>query len=99
MDNTSQKIDTATQTAKQSQEIFVDLQSKVLETSRLMETITSNALEQESGTNQISVEVNNMENATTQNAALAENSNEISKSLVDKARSLEESIKFFNIIK
>ena len=99
VDNTSQKIDTATQTAKQSQEIFVDLQSKVLETSRLMETITSNALEQESGTNQISVEVNNMENATTQNAALAENSNEISKSLVDKARSLEESIKFFNIIK
>ena len=64
-----------------------------------METITSNALEQESGTNQISIEVNNMESATAQNAALAENSNEISKSLVEKARSLEESIKFFKIIK
>ena len=99
VDNTSQKIDTATQTAKQSQEIFVDLQSKVLETSRLMDTITSNALEQESGTNQISIEVNNMESATTQNAALAENSSEISKGLVDKARSLEESIKFFKIVK
>ena len=97
VDNTSQKIDTATQTAKQSQEIFVDLQNKVFDTSKLMETITSNALEQESGTNQISVEVNNMESATTQNAALAENSNEISKSLVEKAEFLERSIEFFKI--
>ena len=97
VDNTSQKIDTATQTAKQSQEIFVDLQNKVSDTSKLMETITSNALEQESGTNQISVEVNNMESATTQNAALAENSNEISKSLVEKAEFLERSIEFFKI--
>ncbi|WP_152659142.1 methyl-accepting chemotaxis protein, partial [Brachyspira hyodysenteriae] len=89
VDNTSQKIDTATQTAKQSQEIFVDLQNKVSDTSKLMETITSNALEQESGTNQISIEVNNMETATTQNAALAENSNEISRNLVEKAEFLE----------
>ncbi|KLI17776.1 chemotaxis protein, partial [Brachyspira hyodysenteriae] len=91
VDNTSQKIDTATQTAKQSQEIFVDLQNKVSDTSKLMETITSNALEQESGTNQISIEVNNMETATTQNAALAENSNEISRNLVEKAEFLERS--------
>ncbi|KLI14431.1 methyl-accepting chemotaxis protein [Brachyspira hyodysenteriae] len=97
VDNTSQKIDTATQTAKQSQEIFVDLQNKVSDTSKLMETITSNALEQESGTNQISIEVNNMETATTQNAALAENSNEISRNLVEKAEFLERSIEFFKI--
>ena len=97
VDNTSQKIDVATKTAKQSQEIFVDLQNKVSETSRLMEDISSNALEQESGTNQISVEVTNMESATTQNAALAETSSEISKSLVEKARFLETSIEFFKI--
>ena len=97
VDNTSKKIDTATQTAKQSQEIFVDLQNKLSDTSKLMETITSNALEQESGTNQISIEVNNMESVTTQNAALAENSNEMSKTLVDKAKFLEDSIKFFKI--
>ncbi|MBT8720785.1 methyl-accepting chemotaxis protein [Brachyspira hyodysenteriae] len=97
VDNTSQKIDTATQTAKQSQEIFVDLQNKVSDTSKLMETITSNALEQESGTNQISIEVNNMETAITQNAALAENSNEISRNLVEKAEFLERSIEFFKI--
>ena len=97
VDNTSQKINIATQTAKQSQEIFVDLQNKVSDTSKLMETITSNALEQESGTNQISIEVNNMESATTQNAALAENSSEISKSLVEKSEFLERSIEFFKI--
>ena len=97
VDNTSQKIDIATQTAKQSQEIFVDLQSKVMETSKLMESITENALEQESGTNQISLEVNNMGNATTQNAELAQNSNDISKSLVEKAKFLESSIEFFKI--
>ena len=38
-----------------------------------------------------------MESATTQNAALAENSNEISKSLVEKAEFLERSIEFFKI--
>ena len=97
VDNTSQKIDVATKTAKQSQEIFVDLQNKVSETSKLMEDITANALEQESGTNQISNEVNSMESATTQNAALAENSSEISKSLVEKAKFLESSIEFFKI--
>ncbi|OEJ14147.1 chemotaxis protein [Brachyspira hampsonii] len=97
VDSTSSKIDIATQTAKQSQDIFSKLQSKVLETSKLMEDITSNTLEQQSGTNQISTEVNNMETATTQNAALAENSSEISKSLVEKANFLEKSIEFFKI--
>ncbi|MBW5395563.1 methyl-accepting chemotaxis protein, partial [Brachyspira hampsonii] len=97
VDSTSSKIDIATNTAKQSQDIFAKLQNKVLETSKLMEDITSNALQQQSGTNQISTEINNMETVTTQNATLAENSNEISKSLVEKARFLENSIEFFKI--
>lgn len=97
VDNTTQKVAIATETAKESQKIFVDLQKKVTETSELMEAITSNTLEQESGTNQISVEVNNMESATVQNASLAESSYEVSKSLLEKAKFLEKSIEFFKI--
>ena len=97
VDNTTQKVAVATETAKESQKIFIDLQKKVTETSELMETITSNTLEQESGTNQISVEVNNMESATAQNASLAESSYEVSKSLLEKAKFLEKSIEFFKI--
>ncbi len=97
VDNTAEKIDTATNTARESQEIFVQLQDKVSGTSDLMQSITSTSLEQETGVSQISIAINTIESATTQNAALAEESSELSKRLFDKAKFLEESIKFFNI--
>lgn len=97
VDNTAEKIDTATNTARESQEIFVQLQDKVSGTSDLMQSITSTSLEQETGVSQISIAINNIESSTTQNAALAQESSELSKKLFDKAKFLEESIKFFNI--
>ena len=97
VDNTAEKIDTATNTARESQEIFIQLQDKVSGTSDLMQSITSTSLEQEAGVSQISIAINTIESATTQNAALAEESSELSKRLFDKAKFLEESIKFFNI--
>ncbi|WP_300369401.1 methyl-accepting chemotaxis protein [Brachyspira sp.] len=97
VDNTAEKIDTATKTAKESQEIFIKLQEKVSGTSDLMQSITSTSLEQEAGVSQISISINTIESATTQNASLAEESSELSKKLFDKAKFLEESIKFFNI--
>ncbi|WP_041177204.1 methyl-accepting chemotaxis protein [Brachyspira intermedia] len=97
VDNTAEKIDTATNTARESQEIFIQLQDKVSGTSDLMQSITSTSLEQEAGVSQISIAINSIESATTQNAALAEESSELSKRLFDKAKFLEESIKFFNI--
>ena len=97
VDNTAEKIDTAAKTARESQEIFVQLQDKVSGTSDLMQSITSTSLEQETGVSQISIAINTIESATTQNAALAEESSELSKRLFDKAKFLEESIKFFNI--
>ncbi|PTY41176.1 methyl-accepting chemotaxis protein [Brachyspira hampsonii] len=97
VDNTAEKIDTATNTARESQEIFVQLQEKVSGTSDLMQNISSTALEQETGVSQISIAINSIESSTTQNAALAEESSELSKKLFDKAKFLEESIKFFHI--
>ena len=97
VDNTAEKIDTATNTARESQEIFIQLQDKVSGTSNLMQSITTTSLEQEAGVSQISIAINTIESATTQNAALAEESSELSKRLFDKAKFLEESIKFFNI--
>ena len=97
VDNTAEKIDTATNTARESQELFVQLQQKVSGTSELMESITTTSLEQEAGVSQISIAINNIEGDTTKNAALAEESSELSKKLFDKAKFLEESIKFFNI--
>ena len=64
-----------------------------------MQNISTTSLEQEAGVSQISIAINNIESATTQNASLAEESSELSKKLFDKAKFLEESIKFFNISK
>ena len=99
VDNTAEKIDTATKTARESEELFVQLQEKVSGTSQLMQNISTTSLEQEAGVSQISIAINNIESATTQNASLAEESSELSKKLFDKAKFLEESIKFFNISK
>ena len=99
VDNTAEKIDTAAKTARESQELFIQLQEKVSNTSTLMESISTTALEQETGVSQISISINNIEGTTKKNASLAEESSELSKSLFDKAKFLEESIKFFNISK
>ena len=97
VDNTAEKINNATQTARKSQEIFVELQNKVKETSALMEDITSTALEQQSGVNQISTAINSMETITTQNAHLAGDSSNLSQSLLSRAKKLGDSISFFKL--
>ncbi len=97
VDNTAQQIDNATQTARKSQELFEELQNKVRETSNLMESISHTALEQQSGVNQISTAINSMESATTQNAALAVDSNNLSKNLFGRAEKLQQSISFFKL--
>ncbi|MEI0559766.1 methyl-accepting chemotaxis protein [Brachyspira intermedia] len=97
VDNTAQQIDNATQTARKSQELFEELQNKVRETSNLMESISNTALEQQSGVNQISTAINSMESATTQNAALAVDSNNLSKNLFGRAEKLQQSISFFKL--
>ena len=97
VDNTSEQIHNATQTARKSQELFEILQSKVRDTSQLMENISSTALEQQSGVNQISVAITSMEGVTTQNASLAVKSSDLSRNLLDRAKKLEESISFFKL--
>ncbi|WP_028329168.1 methyl-accepting chemotaxis protein [Brachyspira alvinipulli] len=97
VDNTAEKINNATKTARKSQEIFIELQSKVKETSELMENITTTALEQQSGVNQISTAINSMETITTQNAHLAGDSSNLSQNLLARAKKLEESISFFKL--
>ena len=97
VDNTSEQIHNATQTARKSQELFEILQNKVRDTSQLMENISSTALEQQSGVNQISVAITSMEGVTTQNASLAVKSSDLSRNLLDRAKKLEESISFFKL--
>ena len=97
VDNTAQQIDNATQTARKSQELFEELQNKVRETSNLMESISHTALEQQSGVNQISTAINSMESATTQNASLAVDSNNLSKNLFGRVEKLQQSISFFKL--
>ena len=97
VDNTAQQIDNATQTARKSQELFEELQNKVRETSNLMESISHTALEQQAGVNQISTAINSMESATTQNASLAVDSNNLSKNLFGRVEKLQQSISFFKL--
>ena len=97
VDNTADKINNATKTARKSQEIFVELQSKVKETSELMESIATTALEQQSGVNQISTAIGSMETITTQNAHLAGDSSNLSQNLLSRAKKLGDSISFFKL--
>ena len=53
VDNAYDKINKATETARQSQEIFKDLKAKIDETANIMKGISSAAVEQQSGVEQL----------------------------------------------
>ncbi|WP_300377869.1 methyl-accepting chemotaxis protein [Brachyspira sp.] len=69
VDNAYEQINKATDTARSSQEIFYDVRKKIDETSRIMKDISSTAVEQNAGVEQVNKAVADMDNLTQQNAA------------------------------
>ena len=95
VDNAYKKINKATETAHQSQEIFVELRGKIDETANIMKGISSAAIEQQAGVEQVNKAVSEMDGATQLNNALVNDAETASKDLVVQAHSLQEAMSFF----
>ena len=97
VDNAYDKINKATETAHHSQEIFADLRSKIDETANIMKGISSAAVEQQAGVEQVNRAVSEMDGATQMNNALVSDAENASKDLVVQANSLQEAMSFFKL--
>ena len=97
VENAYDKINKATETAHHSQEIFADLRAKIDETANIMRGISSAAVEQQSGVEQVNRAVSEMDGATQMNNALVNDAENASKDLVAQANSLQQAMKFFKL--
>ncbi|MEI0487890.1 methyl-accepting chemotaxis protein [Brachyspira pulli] len=97
VDNAYDKIIKATESARESQEIFKDIQDKIDVTSKLMDDISTTALEQQSGVQQVNKAITDMDAVTQQNAVLVEHTSASSASLLNQAEELVNAMSFFKI--
>ncbi|MEI0603586.1 methyl-accepting chemotaxis protein [Brachyspira alvinipulli] len=97
VDNTNEKINKATDTARQSQDIFIDIQQKIEDTARIMQDISATAMEQQVGVDQVNRAVAEMDTVTQHNASLVQESTETSESLLSQAHLLQEAVSFFKL--
>ncbi|WP_416487349.1 methyl-accepting chemotaxis protein [Brachyspira hyodysenteriae] len=97
VDSAYQKIIKATESARESQEIFKDIQDKIDVTSKIMDDISTTALEQQTGVQQVNKAITDMDVVTQQNAALVEHTSASSSSLLDQAEELVNAMSFFKV--
>ncbi|WP_028328716.1 methyl-accepting chemotaxis protein [Brachyspira alvinipulli] len=97
VDNAYDKINKATESARESQEIFDDLQVKIENTARIMQDISSTAVEQQAGVDQVNKAVADMDTVTQQNAALVEEASASSTALLNQAVELVNAMSFFKV--
>ncbi len=97
IDNVYTKIDKATETAHQSQEIFADIKVKIDETANIMQGISSAAVEQQTGVEQVNRAVSEMDMATQKNSALVNEAESASRDLVSQANTLKSVMSFFKL--
>lgn len=93
--NVDEKIKLATSSARKSQDIFLDIQSKIEDTAKIMQEISSTAVEQQTGVSEINRAVSEMDITTQKNAALVEESTASSEALLSQARELVSVVSFF----
>ena len=92
-----EKTATATETARESKEIFQNLKSQIEETAKIMQDLSSTAVEQQSGVDQVNIAIAQMDMATQQNAALVEESTAASETLFSQAKELLDAMQFFKL--
>ena len=97
VDNAYEKINKATESARESQEIFNTLQDKIENTAKIMQDISSTAVEQHKGVEQVNRAVTDMDTVTQQNAALVEQASASSTSLLNQAVELVDAMSFFKV--
>ncbi|KLI19091.1 methyl-accepting chemotaxis protein [Brachyspira hyodysenteriae] len=97
VDNAYEKINKATESARVSQDIFSELQGKIENTAKIMQDISSTAVEQYEAVEQVNRAVTDMDTVTQQNAALVEQASASSTSLLNQAEELVNAMSFFKV--
>ncbi|MEI0517995.1 methyl-accepting chemotaxis protein [Brachyspira murdochii] len=97
VDNTNEKINKATETARQSQDIFMDIKEKIDNTAKIMQDISATAMEQQVGVDQVNKAVAEMDTVTQHNASLVQESTYTSESLLEQAHALKDTVSFFKL--
>ena len=97
IEDSNKKIKTATETARRSLEIFQSIEEKISNTSKIMQDISSMAVEQQQGVYQVNTAITQMDSATQQNAALVQQSSAASQALMYQARELVTLMEFFKV--
>ncbi|MEI0557198.1 methyl-accepting chemotaxis protein [Brachyspira intermedia] len=95
--DSDEKIRVATEAARKSQEIFVDIKDKIENTANIMRDISTTAVEQQSGVDQVNQAVLKMDASTQENASLVEQSKEASITLSSEAQKLIDVVSYFKL--
>lgn len=99
IENIYEKINKSAETARESQTIFNDIQSKIEDTAKIMQEISTTAVEQETGVNQVNIAISRIDGLTQQNVALVDETSAYSRELLEYSKSLQELMKFFKFEK
>ena len=95
IDESVDKINTATNSVRESHQIFEELKDKIINSANLISEISHTIQEQFIGIEQVNKAVSQMDNVTQQNAVLASETTNLSNELFDKSKELNEQISFF----
>ncbi|MBW5395811.1 methyl-accepting chemotaxis protein, partial [Brachyspira hampsonii] len=95
--DSEEKIAAATETARESKEIFQNLRTQIEETAKIMQDLSSTAMEQQAGVDQVNIAITQMDMTTQQNAALVEESTAASEALFSQAEELVTAMEFFKL--
>ncbi|MDA0034552.1 methyl-accepting chemotaxis protein [Brachyspira hyodysenteriae] len=97
IENVYDKIDKATGTARESQEIFIEIQNKIDDASKIMEGISNSAIEQQNGIDQVKIAIAEMDSTTQKNAALVEEETASAELLFAQSKELMDAIHLFKL--
>ncbi|WP_297277835.1 methyl-accepting chemotaxis protein [uncultured Brachyspira sp.] len=97
IEDSNKKIKTAAETARKSLEIFRLIEEKITNTSKIMQDISSMAVEQQQGVYQVNTAITQMDSVTQQNASLVQESSAASQALMHQAKELVSLMEFFKV--
>ena len=95
--DSNEKTNLASESVKESKEIFSDIFVKMDNASNIMDRINIAAQEQEKGIEQVNSAINNMDSSVQKNASLVEEAASASQSLLNEANELLNTIEYFKL--
>ncbi|MEI0558944.1 methyl-accepting chemotaxis protein [Brachyspira intermedia] len=97
IENIYEKINKSAETARESQSIFNDIQSKIDGTAKIMQEISTTAVEQQTGVDQVNIAVSKIDGITQQNAALVDETTNYARELLEQSENLKNIMTFFKM--